>query len=156
MKKDFYSDTDIFNLQPLVIKNKSGDLNSTQKQIFHEYLKKQKETLLRRVKGYDVRLNDIKDNIEKDVFNDNISTDFNKNTENKKNCIMNATDKNSNIENSQKVTRNNDSNSVEKISGNRLSGSNKKELEAKYLRTLYVEANLAVSLSNEIDKQLNY
>ena len=154
VKKDFYSDIDIFNLQPLVIENKSGKLQSTQKQIFHDYLKKQKETLLSRVKGFDMRLNDIKDYIKDDFMNDNISVDLNKDLVNNENYDINALVKTEKNKNSEKVKMNDKSVSVDKNSKNRFSGSNKKELASKYLRTLYVEANLAVSLSNEIDKQL--
>lgn len=151
LKKDFYSDIDVFNSQPLVIQNQSGKLHSTEKQIFHDYLKKQKETLLRRVKGFDARLNDMQEYIKEDFINDNVPVALFKKLEK-----QNTLEKFEETGHYKKFTINDNSVIAEKISRSDYVGSKKRELASKYLRTLYVEANLGVSLCNEIDKQLKY
>lgn len=133
-KKEFqpdqiYTDSEIFNLQPLAIKNTEGKLSVNEKKDFMDYLKKQKVTIDSKINGLEKTLQSSQayrkksetvfssnslnvKNVRKDSSHDNTSNSHNdidcdnrnddKNRNNSKNDNDNSNDKNNNNNNQNK------------------------------------------------------
>ena len=129
-----YTDSEIFNLQPLAIKNTEGKLSVNEKRDFMDYLKKQKVTIDSKINGLERTLESSRayrkksetvysnnslnvKNVRKDSSHDNTG-----NSHNNIDCDGGNDDKNSN--NSKNVLNDNDKNN-----GN--FNQNKKDINTK-------------------------